>query len=145
MMLTNDGAVEPQALLCNVGGVSDHFFILKLFHFRGSTILSCLQLLFDSLVNAWTKLLIIFSLSINDLTMIALISTAASKEPNGCSHISPHWHYTKFGKENICLYIILYVIILCKDNFFSKQKQKWTAAGFFRARCVVALSTSVFR
>ena len=59
-----------------------------------------------SFVNAWTKLLIHFSMSISDLTMIGLISTAASKEPNGCSHISPHWHYTKFGKEN-------------KDNFFS--------------------------
>ena len=36
MMLTNDGAVEPKALLCNVGGVSDtlgHFSFLSYFIF----------------------------------------------------------------------------------------------------------------
>ena len=50
-------------------------------------------------------------MSISDLTMIGLISTAASKEPNGCSHISPHWHYTKYGKEII-------------DNFFFQPETK---------------------
>ena len=54
------------------------------------------------------------------MTMIALISTAASKEP--------HCHNTKFGKENICLYIILYVI-LYKDNFFPNGNKNGLQPG----------------
>ena len=33
------------------------------------------------------------------------------KEPIGCSHVSPHWYYTKFGKEN-------------KHNFFFPTRNK---------------------
>ena len=125
MMLTNDGAVEPKALLCNVGGVSDTLgnFSFSRFHFHGSTILSYLQLSFYLLVDALTKLLIIFfSMSIDALTVIALISTAASKEPidwlQSC--------FSALSQKRIYVYqyIILYI-----DNFFPTRNKNGLQPG----------------